>query len=97
MNVLSSRQSGAEASAIAPRVVKDAGSYTPRTANTSRSQRFSLQPDGIPAQLYGGDNRIEVLCQEAGAANQAAIDVFDRQNLARILRFHRPAIENPDG
>src|SRR5690606_3105134 len=95
MNSLSSRQSGPVHAQT--RLKKDAGSYTPLAANTSRSKAFSPATGWPMPRLYGGDNGIAVFCQEAGAANQASIDVFNVEKLARILRLHRTTIENADG
>ena len=36
---------------------------------------------------YGRDNGVKVFCQEAGTAHQAAIDVFNRENLASVHRL----------
>src|SRR4051812_32211941 len=56
--------------------------------------RHRRQSGRAQASLYGGDNGVEVFCQEASAADQSAIDVFNVQDLTRILRLHRAAIEN---
>src|SRR5690606_33631530 len=96
MNFLSSRQSGPRQSAY-PITKRIGGLYTPTTANTSRSRAFSPATGWLMPRLYGGDNGIEVFSQEAGATNEATIDVFNVQNLSRVLRLHRSAIENADG
>src|SRR5690606_32562310 len=80
----------------ANRAWKRMGAHTP-LARQIPAGRGVFRYDRSSGVLYGGDNRVEVFCQEAGAANEPAIDVFDIEDLAGVLRLERAAVENANG
>src|SRR6185295_13658489 len=66
-----------------PEIAEEKGRRVP----SCRRRLLSPRPVGVrDAEEVGG--------LEAGAADQGAVDVVDRKQLARIGRFHRAAVED---